>query len=585
MQLGRDSAAAQATAAQPIADYAIIGDCRSAALVGKEGAIDWLCWPRFDSASVFGGLLDPERAGSFVLRPAIPFEASRRYLPLSNVLETTFTTVSGEVRIVDLMPVFADEDQRRRLVPTRMLLRYVECVSGKVPLAVHYAPRFDYGNRIPRLYRRGESDIYCAHRGQALLLQTTASLKVADGSAQATVILHEGEAQSFALTFADSEPLTLFALADAPNAIAHSVRFWQSWAALCRYEGPYRDQVVRSALLLKLLTYAPSGAVIAAPTTSLPEKIGGVRNWDYRYCWLRDASMTLRAFLSLGYFEEGERFLSWLLHSTRLTWPELQVLYDVYGETRLRERTLSHLAGYAGSRPVRIGNDAKDQLQLEVYGEVLDAVFEYVRHTQRKLDRATARMLAGFGETVCQRWHEPDEGIWETRGGRRQHTFSKVLCWVALDRLIKLHDAGVLIIARDRFAAERATIEQAIETQGYSEPLQSYVTAFDGEEVDGSLLLLPYYGYSPVPARTRSTYRYLRARLAEGDLFYRFRADYRDGLPPGEGTSRHVVSGRPSAWHCMANPRLRAPTSRNCSRMPTMSASMLKRSTLTPARR
>lgn len=231
---------------------------------------------------MFGALLDPERGGSFALRPAIPFEASRRYLPLSNVLETTFTTVSGEVRIVDLMPVFADEDQRRRLVPTRMLLRYVECVSGKVPLAVHYAPRFDYGNRIPRLYRRGESAIYCAHRGQALLLQTTASLKVADGSAQATVILHEGEAQSFALTFADSEPLTLFALADAPNVIAHSVRFWQSWAALCRYQGPHRDRVIRSALLLKLLTYAPSGAVIAAPTTSLPEKIGGVRNWDYR---------------------------------------------------------------------------------------------------------------------------------------------------------------------------------------------------------------------------------------------------------------------------------------------------------------
>ena len=519
-----------------IQDYAIIGDCNTAALVAKNGAIDWLCVPRFDSPAVFGALLDQGRGGRFVIRPTGRFLVTRRYLPATNVLETTFQTAAGQVRLVDLMPVYTDEDERERFVPRGSVLRYIEGIAGQVPMEVEYAPRFDYGRVQPRLTERRGQGVYCAHRGTALLLHGSVPMSIEGDVARAQLTVRPGDKQVLMLGFADREPLIMTPVAHAADVLARTTAIWRSWSARSSYDGAYREQVERSLLLLKLLTYAPSGALIAAPTTSLPERLGGVRNWDYRYCWLRDASMTVRALLSLGHFDEGERFLGWMLHSTRLSWPELRVLYDVYGETRVKERELGHLSGYRQSRPVRIGNDAKDQLQLDVYGEVLDAAFEYACHGQRRFDRTTSGMLVGFGETVCGHWREPDEGIWETRGQPRHHTFSKVLCWVALDRLVRLQRMGAIEISVDRFARERATIQEAIETRGYNEQVGSYVTAFDGEELDGSLLLLPYYGYSPSRERTRSTYHRLRERLAEGELFYRFRADYRDGLPSGEGT-------------------------------------------------
>lgn len=522
--------------APAIADYALIGNGRSAALVGKNGGIDWLCSPRFDSPAVFGALLDRARGGTFAVRPAIPFSVTRRYLPETNVLETTFHTASGRARVIDLMPVFTDADERQRFIPSASVLRCVQGIAGEVPIAIEYAPRFDYGRVRPRLRRRGALGVFCAHRGSALLLQSSTPLTLDGPAAQGRLTLRPGESHALLLTYADREPLALPPLADAPDLLERTVRFWRTWVAQCNYDGPYRDAVLRSLLVLKLLAYSPSGAIVAAPTTSLPEQPGGERNWDYRYCWLRDASMTLRALFSLGYFQEGERFLGWMLHSTRLTSPQLKVLYDVYGETRLTERELSYLRGYGGARPVRVGNSAQDQLQLDVYGQVLDAVFEYVCHGRRRLDRAAARMLAGLGDTVCRRWREPDNGIWETRGSRRHYTFSKVLCWVALDRLIRLHDMGAIKISRARFAAAQAAIVRAVETEGYSERLVSYVSAFGAEEVDGSLLLLPYYGYGPSIERTRRTYYRLRERLGVDELFYRYRPDYDDGLPPGEGT-------------------------------------------------
>src|ERR687889_728460 len=522
----------------PINDYALIGDCRSAGLVSRDGSLDWLCLPRFDSPSIFAAVLDAENGGRFLMRPIREFRTERRYLANTNVLETVFRTPTGACVLRDLMSVSSEEDKRAYLTPEHEVLRQLEGLEGEVEIEILYDPRPDYGRVRPLLEQRGPLGLRCEADGTSLTLHSELPLELTDGdrSARGTARIRSGEQTYLSLTYSIEAPAVVPLLGEAAcGRIERTVRWWQEWANRCAYEGPYRDAVVRSALALKLMTYAPSGALVAAPTTSLPETIGGVRNWDYRYCWLRDASFTLRALSALSYYEEAEAFHGWVLHATRLTWPELQVLYDVFGEARLPERELPHLEGYAGSRPVRVGNDAHGQLQLDVYGEVLDAAARFVGRGGR-FDRDTSRMLNGLGHTVCRRWREPDEGIWEGRSGRFHHTHSKVLCWVALDRLVKMHKAGRLEISADLFRAHRDAVRAEIAARGYNEQVGSYTRTFGGDEMDASLLTLPLYGYiEGTHPRMRSTCARIQEKLARDSLLYRYETGTDDGLPSGEG--------------------------------------------------
>jgi GH15 family glucan-1,4-alpha-glucosidase len=519
-----------------IGDYAMIGDCRSAALVSRDGSVDWLCLPRFDSPSIFAALVDVHRGGRFLIQPLARRSVTRRYVGETNVLETTFTTNSGVVRVTDLMPVDSEQAKARELWPEHELLRTVECLSGEMAVRVLFDPRFDYGRVVPRFDGGPNGVFYCEHGARALALTTDVPLAVDENrpGLAGTAHLTAGDKRYLSMTYAHGMPMVLAPLGDiAARRVERTVAWWNQWVTSCIYAGPYREAVVRSALVLKLLSYSPSGALIAAPTTSLPEQIGGVRNWDYRYCWLRDASLTLRALRDLGFEVEAESFLSWLLHATHMTWPELGVLYGVYGEPRLPEYEVTHLAGFAGSAPVRIGNAASNQFQLDSYGELVEAAFLWVAQGGA-LDRASKSKLVELGHAVCDRWHEPDDGIWERRSGRRHHTHSKVMCWVALDRLLQLHESGFLRVRAAEFAAHRDRLRAEIEARGFNERLQTYVSTFDGEEVDASLLVLPLHGYTDASApRMRSTCERIRRFLGANGLVYRYRES--DGLPPGEG--------------------------------------------------
>ncbi|HET9448172.1 MAG TPA: glycoside hydrolase family 15 protein, partial [Steroidobacteraceae bacterium] len=374
---------------------------------------------------------------------------------------------------------------------------------------------------------------------ELLTLKTDAPLALSAGpnatALDARITIPAGAKYSFSLSYAKgdigcSAPLG----AASDRRLASTLAWWKEWSRRCRYEGPYRNVVMRSALALKLMTYSPSGGVIAAATTSLPEALGGNRNWDYRYCWMRDAALTMRAFTGLGFMEEARAFFAWLLHTTRLTWPKLQVLYDVHGRTDVPEFELPHWEGYAGSKPVRIGNGAAEQLQLDTYGGVLAAALDYVR-AGGAVQADEAKLLAGFGRSVLKFWMEPDSGIWEIRGAQRHYTHSKVLCWVALDRLLQLHGRGVIVVDAERIREGRDAIANAIEARGFNTQLQSYVMTFDGDRADASLLLMGCLGYrNASDPRMRGTYDLICQRLGRNGLFHRYERDV-DGLTPGEG--------------------------------------------------
>ena len=518
----------------PIEDYGIIGDCRTAALISRDGAIEWLCLPDYASPSVFAHILSPGRGGSFSIRPREAFVSTRKYRDLSAVLETTFETATGSARLTDLLPVV---DGAQSLQPMREILRIIKGVSGEIDLEISVDPQPDYARVQPRLERCARGAWCYRWSNEVLILASDIELERAAGVLRGSIRLRAGDRIHLSLGYVKSDIGVLPALGQAADdRLSRTLNWWRSWIDGCRYEGPYKQAVLRSALTLKLLSFALSGAITAAPTTSLPETIGAERNWDYRYCWLRDAGMTMQAFIELGFHDEAGSFLGWLLHATRLTWPELQVIYDVYGRARLPEKELEHFEGYRDSRPVRIGNNACSQRQLDVYGEVVFAADAYVEGGGT-LEPVERRMLIGFGKVVCQQWRQPDQGIWELRGRRSQHTFSKVMCWVALDRLLKLDEKRVLSLGdlAARFRKEREAIAAAIERRAYNSALESYVGEFEGDALDASLLLMPCVGYKPADdPRVISTYRRVWQRLGRGRLLARYERGY-DGFASEEG--------------------------------------------------
>jgi GH15 family glucan-1,4-alpha-glucosidase len=532
----RDAAARPDEQSQPpIQDYALIGDCRTAALVSRNGSIDWLCLPHYSSPSIFAHLLDARRGGRFSIHPIGPFRTRRQYPGETPALATEFHTDSGSARVIDVLPVV---DGSLGPEPTREILRVVEGMSGEVDLDIDIEPRPDYGRRTPTIRHGPRLGWRYGWSNEFLAVRTDAELERQGDALRGRMRVHAGQRRYVSLSYSQADPGVLSLLGDpADHRLERTVEWWRDWSKTCSYRGPYRDAVLRSALTLKLLSFSLSGAIIAAPTTSLPEALGGERNWDYRYCWLRDAGLTMHALIGLGFYGVARQFLHWLLHATRLTWPELQIMYDVYGLTRLRETELSHFAGYRGSRPVRIGNGAYSQRQLDVYGEVVFAADAYVAGGGT-LEPVERRMLAGFGQVVCRQWREPDHGIWEMRGPPRHHTFSKMMCWLALDRLLALDRKGAVSLGSlaEPFRRERQAIAEAIEQKGFNPEISSYVSELGGNQVDASLLLMACFGYKPAnDPRVVSTYERIWQRLGRNGLLYRYERDV-DGLRGDEGT-------------------------------------------------
>ena len=515
-----------------IGDYAVIGDCRSAALISSSGSLDWLCWPQFDSPAIFAALLDPDIGGHWFIGSNQSLRTERAYVQDSNVLETRFICHGGRATLTDLMPVYSEQFKQRNLVPDHQLIRELRCTDGQVEMSVEFHPRRYYGSAPVKVRAVGSLGLRVDIGRGAYWLRSSVPLVSHGDRATTSLALKQGDVAQFSLTYSEEAPAVLPLLdGSIRRAIDDSVSWWQRWISRCSYDGPYQDAVRRSALALKLLTYAPSGAIVAAPTTSLPEIIGDTLNWDYRYCWLRDASLTIRALLECGYAEESESFMTWLLHATRMTQPELRVLYTVFGEIAPREKELGNLNGYCGSRPVRIGNAAHDQVQLDVYGEVIGAAAEFAQHGNR-FDRSMQKALTGFGKYVARNWNQPDAGIWEPRGTRVHHTHSRLMCWTTLDRLLALNEKGVIEeMPRDWFTRERDRIRVQIESRAWNETLQSYVSVLDGDQMDATLLRLAWYGFEhPDSTRMRNTYRRVSEQLGAGNsLFYRYKRQPPEG--------------------------------------------------------
>lgn len=511
---------------QKIEDYALIGDCHTAALVGRNGSIDWLCWPDFASSACFASILGDESNGHWSIRPqAGKWKSTRRYLPHTLILETTFETQKGAVRIIDFMPTRdANSD----------IVRIVEGVRGTVDLRMEMAIRCDYGNTIPWVVSTDEG-LRAIAGPHLVFLRTSEETHGEDLKTVSEFTVRRGQRAWFTLTYGQSHlgdpPAT-----DPHKALERTKNFWVKWATKNPRKGKYAAVIERSLITLKALTFMPTGGVVAAPTTSLPEALGGPRNWDYRYCWLRDATFTLLALMSGGYYGEARAWQDWLLRALAGSPDQAQIMYGIHGERSLVEWEAGWLSGYEGSKPVRIGNAAAEQLQLDIYGEVMDAIFHAEAGVQklRKQDFQIWRQLV---EHLREIWMRPDEGIWETRGGAEHFTYSKVMAWVAFDRAIQLAEHHKLDVPLEAWKHTRDEIHEEVCAKAFDKHKNSFVQSYETRRLDASLLLIPLVGFLPVDdQRVIGTVDAVQKYLMKNGLVFRYDTSQgSDGLPPGEG--------------------------------------------------
>ncbi len=517
--------------APPIDDYGLVGDTRTAALVSSDGAVDWLCVPRFDGEPVFGRLVGGPAAGTFRIGPDLPAPVvARRYRPHTATLETTWAVGDRRLNLTDAMVA----EVAGRLLPATLLVRRVTATGGPVDVRVELVPRLGEHHRPPRTRRRGDG-LVCDWGSLALSLGWTSGVDL-DTDRSTSLTVTPEHPVTVMLGVADREPLIHVDPAAAVRLVAEDEARWSTWAAEIDEQIPYRDAVVRSLLTLRLLTYSPSGAPVAAPTTSLPEHPGGIRNWDYRYAWPRDASIGIAAFLAAGKVDEARGFLAWLLHASRLTRPRLPALLTLDGRWVPRERELRDWPGYGGSTPVRVGNGAAHQHQLDGYGWVLDAAWVLVQ-AGHGLYSETWRTMRGFADLVARRWREPDAGIWEVRGDPAHHVHSKLMGWLALDRALRIADTHRASGAEwRRWAAARDDIATQCTAEGFDPARCTYTRSYGSADLDAAVLVLPLLGIEPLgSSRTRGTIDAIRAELgAGGPLMYRYPPG-RDGLPGTEG--------------------------------------------------
>lgn len=511
-----------------IENYALIGDCETAALVGRGGSIDWLCWPRFDSNACFAALLGKPDNGRWLIAPRdmTNVQLSRRYQGDTLILETRFETPDGVVKLVDFMPPRHG---------TSDIVRLVIGERGSVTMRTELEIRFGYGATVPWVQSIGENTLQAIAGPDMVVLRTSVSLHGEQLTTVGDFTVREGETSSFVMTYQPSHEPQVGPL-DPIEALHDTEAFWKEWTAKAKNAGRWHDAVTRSLITLKALTYAPTGGIVAAPTTSLPEHIGGTRNWDYRFCWVRDATLTLLALMNSGHYEEARAWRSWLMRAVAGTPDKLQIMYGIAGERRLTEWEVPWLTGYENSLPVRIGNAAHNQLQLDVYGELMDALYQARRGGLEYLeaDWALQCEILRHLETI---WHQPDEGLWEVRGGRKHFTHSKVMAWVAFDRGIKSIEEYHLPGPLERWREVRQFIHEEVCRRGYDAERGTFVQSFDSDALDASLLLLPAVGFlPPEDPRIRGTIEHIERELVVDGYVLRYKTDEtQDGLPPGEG--------------------------------------------------